>query len=101
MAHEEHIPEDMWLLRGLVAVFLLKCLKQTDFFDRLKTSNKEEELLENSTNGNHSGLTPNEVFIGKVLFRLINVRNIFFLTFPSCFYIPIFFSNLNYNCSNL
>ena len=92
MAHEEHIPEDMWLLRGLVAVFLLKCLKQTDFFDRLKTSNKEEELLENSTNGNHSGLTPNEVFIGKVLFRLINVRNIFFFFFSFLFLHPnIFF----------
>ena len=24
-----------------------------------------------------------------------------FLTFPACFSIPIFFSNLNYNCSNL
>jgi len=92
MAHEEHIPEDMWLLRGLVAVFLLKCLKQTDFFDRLKISKEEEELLENSTNGNHSGLTSNEVFIGKVLFRLINVRNFFFLTFPSCFYFPIILS---------
>ena len=92
MAHEEHIPEDMWLLRGLVAVFLLKCLKQTDFFDRLKTSNKEEELLENSTNGNHSGLTPNEVFIGKVLFRLINVRNLLFSNFSFLFlHLNIFF----------
>ena len=25
----------------------------------------------------------------------------FFLTFPACFWIPIIFSNLNYNCSNL
>ena len=24
-----------------------------------------------------------------------------FLTFPACFWIPIIFSNLNYNCSNL
>ena len=32
MAHEDSITEDMWLLRGLVAVFLLKCLQQTDFF---------------------------------------------------------------------
>ena len=86
MAHEEHIPEDMWLLRGLVAVFLLKCLKQTDFFDRLKISNAEEELLENSTNGNHSRLTPNEVFIGKVLFRLINVRKKKFQPVPVGFY---------------
>ena len=103
MAHEEHITEDMWLLRGLVAVFLLKCLKKTDFFDRLKISNAEEELLENSTNGNHSGLTPNEVFIGKVLFRLINVRNIFFLTCSCRFlrYIPIICSNWLYNSSNI
>ena len=28
-------------------------------------------------------------------------KKIFFLTFPACFYIPIIFSNLNYNCSNL
>ena len=27
--------------------------------------------------------------------------NVSFLTFPACFKIPIFFSNLNYNCSNL
>ena len=26
--------------------------------------------------------------------------SIVFLTFPACFWIPIFFSNLNYNCSN-
>ena len=26
---------------------------------------------------------------------------IFSITFPACFSIPIFFSNLNYNCSNL
>ena len=32
MAHENSIPDDMWLLRGLVSVFLLKCLKLTDFF---------------------------------------------------------------------
>ena len=32
MAHEDSITEDMWLLRGLVAVFLLKCLQRTDFF---------------------------------------------------------------------
>ena len=25
----------------------------------------------------------------------------YFLTFPACFSIPNFFSNLNYNCSNL
>ena len=32
LAHEEHIEDDMWLLRGLVSVYLLKCLKLTDFF---------------------------------------------------------------------
>ena len=105
MAHEEHIPEDMWLLRGLVAVFLLKCLKQTDFFDRLKISKEEEELLENSSNGNHSGLTSNEVFIGKVLFRLINVRNIFFSNFSLLFLLPNnSFNSVTFyyqNCSDL
>ena len=28
-------------------------------------------------------------------------RFLYFLTFPACFSIPIFFSNLNFNCSNL
>ena len=31
----------------------------------------------------------------------ILLRFISFLTFPACFPIPIIFSNLNYNCSNL
>ena len=30
-----------------------------------------------------------------------NDASIHFLTFPACFQIPIFFSNLNHNCSNL
>ena len=35
------------------------------------------------------------------LIRHLNKGNItIFLTFPAVFYIPIFFSNLNYNCSN-
>ena len=29
------------------------------------------------------------------------VRILFFLNFPACFSIPIIFSKLNYNCSNL
>ena len=29
------------------------------------------------------------------------VKHLIFLTFPACFKIPIFFSNLNSNCSNL
>ena len=32
--------------------------------------------------------------------KLIWNRSFLFLTFPACFYIPIIFSNLNYNCSN-
>ena len=32
---------------------------------------------------------------------LINNKNFHFLIFPACFSIPIIFSNLNYNCSNL
>ena len=32
MAHEITIPEEMWVLRGLVSVFILKCLKLTEFF---------------------------------------------------------------------
>ena len=32
MAHEITIPEEMWVLRGLVSVFILKCLKLTKFF---------------------------------------------------------------------
>ena len=44
---------------------------QTDFFDLPSPSN-QDELSENSVN-NASTLTENEVFIGKLLFRLINV----------------------------
>ena len=32
MTHEDSISDDLWLLRGMVAAFLLKCLKLTDFF---------------------------------------------------------------------
>ena len=32
MAHEDMIDDDTWLLRTLVAVFLLKCFKMTQFF---------------------------------------------------------------------
>ena len=30
-----------------------------------------------------------------------NYENVYFLTFPACFSVPIIFSNLNSNCSNL
>ena len=33
--------------------------------------------------------------------KLDGARSSFFLTFPAFFSIPTFFSNLNYNCSNL
>ena len=32
---------------------------------------------------------------------IVEAKLVSFLTFPACFYIPIIFSNLNYNCSNL
>ena len=73
MAHEDSISDDMWLLRGLVAVFLLKCLQQTDFFDRSSsnpTMNQDNDAASIDTGGE---LTANQVFIGKILFRLINV----------------------------
>ena len=54
MAQEDSINPDMWLLRGLVAVFLLKCLQLTDFFDQVSTGTE---------------LTPDELFVGGVLFR--------------------------------
>ena len=31
----------------------------------------------------------------------LNKKSRLFLTFPACFWIPIFFSNFNYDCSNL
>ena len=37
---------------------------------------------------------------GHVLVKTLP-NSIHFLTFPACFSIPIFFSDLNYNCSNL
>ena len=60
MAHEDSITDEMWLLRGLVAIFLLKCLKATHFF-----GHNQQEI--------RNELTPDELFVGKILFRLINV----------------------------
>ena len=40
MAHEGSITDEMWMLRGLVAVFMLKCLKLTDFFPEKTTQNR-------------------------------------------------------------
>ena len=40
MSHEESITDEMWLLRGLVAVFVLKCLKLTDFFPEKNGQNR-------------------------------------------------------------
>ena len=36
-----------------------------------------------------------------ILFQVAVIWKLIFLTFPACFLIPIFFSNLNSNCSNL
>ena len=40
MSHEESITDEMWILRGLVAVFVLKCLKLTDFFPEKNCQNR-------------------------------------------------------------
>ena len=42
--------------------------------------------------------TPEEI---SSMVSFLKIQLIFFLTFPACFYIPIVFSNLNSNCSNL
>ena len=83
MAHEDTISDDMWLLRGLVAVFLLKCLQQTDFFDRsssnpstnqeVATEDQRSDVDDPPPSIDAGELTANQVFIGKILFRLINV----------------------------
>ena len=62
MAHEDSISDDLWLLKGIVSVFLLKCLQQTDYFRSIQKSLENPELLHE-----------NELFVGKVLFRLLNV----------------------------
>ena len=40
-------------------------------------------------------------FFSNMLPSIPIIINSSFLTFPACFKIPIIFSNLNYNCSNL
>jgi hypothetical protein len=62
MAHEDTITDEMWRLRTLVAVFLLKCLQQTDFF---KDDTSKTDL--------GGLLSENEILVGAVLLRLINV----------------------------
>ena len=47
MAHEDSISDDLWLLRGIVAVFLLKCLQQTDFFKNVPKGNFVKSVLHN------------------------------------------------------
>ena len=62
MAHEDSVDDDTWLLRSLVALYLLKCFKHsTDFFGQPQpvTDNKD--------------LTPEECFVGAVLLRLLNI----------------------------
>ncbi len=66
MAHEETITDDQWLLRTLVAVYLLKCLQITDFFD-----NDNEEEPEVTVGPDE--LTEDELFIGALLLHLLNV----------------------------
>ena len=80
MAHEDSISDDLWLLKGIgnaqlfyvkmelkltftlkVSVFLLKCLQQTEYFASLQKSPENPDLHED------------ELFVGKVLFRLLNV----------------------------
>ena len=52
------------------------------------------------------GLTSKKIGTGVVLAISYTVllymleKKYYFLTFQACFYIPIFFSNLNSNCSN-
>ena len=60
MAHEDSISDELWLLKGIVSVFLLKCLQQTDYFASLQKEDRNE-------------LHESELFVGKVLFRLLNV----------------------------
>lgn len=64
MAHEDSIAEESWILRGLVAVFMLKCLQMTDYF-------KSDE--DRSQIKNEGDLTEKEAFVGAVIFRLLNV----------------------------
>jgi hypothetical protein len=61
MAHEGTITDEMWRLRTFVAVFLLKCLKQAEFF--------KDDTSKTVTDG----LTENEIFVGAVLLQLLNV----------------------------
>ena len=69
VGHEDSISDEMWLLRGLVAVFLFKCLKETSFFNTSQTKG----LIDAENASGNDDLTANELFIGKLLFRLLNI----------------------------
>ena len=69
MAHEESISDDLWVHVTLVAVFLLKCLRLTSFFQDIPVELRDEVKVEDDK----QSLTPNELFVTTVLLRLINV----------------------------
>jgi hypothetical protein len=55
--------------------------------------NMSEFLKENKT----FHIDQDKYFVSKIV---LTYWEKYFLTFPACFWIPIIFSNLNYNCSN-
>lgn len=69
MAHEDMIDDDTWLLRTLVAVFLLKCFKMTQFFQSQVARELDDPRLEVSS----EELSNTELFVGGVLLKMLNI----------------------------
>ena len=81
MAHEETLNTDEWLLRTLIAIFLLKCLQITGFFKSVSHNKKSHVIDEVGVNNDQDEgnifdvkvLSKEELFVCKVILRLINI----------------------------
>ena len=85
MAHEETLNTEDWLLRTLIAIFLLKSLRMTGFFKIIlsvennyeknkKVISVDEADKENMNDGGEiESITEQELFVCKVILRLINI----------------------------
>ena len=77
MAHEETLDTEEWLLRTLIAIFLLKSLQLTGFFKSI-LSVKGKDVISSEEEGDEDGfgndvLAEEELFTCKVILRLINI----------------------------
>ena len=73
MAHEEDLDTEEWILRTLVAVFLLKSLQLTNFFKNNKGKDQRTNGVAAEVEGNSETLTEDELLVCKIILRMINI----------------------------